>query len=145
MSLDRVEAEITRLRMELAELETTRAVLLRLGAPDAPAPAQTTTVRHDCEGLKILDCCKLILDERGEEGAHFYDVADEALRRGYCGYRDSSQDSIRRSFFDCLRRNRDDFRLLGNGIYRLAQTASEEIEEMAAGIASSAGHRPVEN
>jgi hypothetical protein len=65
---------------------------------------------------------------------HYYDVADAAIRRGYSSNRDSSLDSMRRSFLDTLRRNDEEFTLLGRGHYKLTRAPTEELEEMAASL-----------
>jgi hypothetical protein len=133
--ISNLDAEIDRLRSELAEMVTARKVYLRLrGIPAGetagatanqtevatqPEPARegglptASTRTQDIKGKTIREASRIILGESTRAGTaemHYRDVARIAFERGYESPRsDSNEMKTTRSFFDTMRRCEDEF------------------------------------
>lgn len=144
--LTKIDAEIARVKGELAELEAARKIILRYGespngtaesfspitpgsVPSPPSREQTLTPRlgekQDLTGNTALGCAIAILRERGNKATHAREIALEAFARGYRGHNLKGSEEVLKaraiqSFWALLKRS-DRFEKVGKGFYRIKE------------------------
>ena len=130
--LDAFRASVERLLDALQGLPSDMADVARellakeIGlSPTSPMSATTggTDVQEqqDMVGKPALECVRIILREHNNKPLHFAAIAKEAMRRGYKGRSQGSQEEIEsrtaNSFWAAMSRS-DDLESVGKGLYR---------------------------
>ena len=96
-------------------------------APLIPVAAPAVLSATGYKRKRIWEAAQLILAEWPDHTGHFEEVADEAVKRGFKGRKNSTdQKIIRQSFWSIMRRYSDMFEFIGAGRFRLKESDKQE-------------------
>jgi hypothetical protein len=129
--LERIDARLAEIEAEAEELKVAARVLRRLHGSNGkpvrqrrmPSESMPSISGADFSEMTIAQAATTLLKEYGGKGVHFREIAASALARGYKGRKDSSVKSITQSFWATMKRQPDVFEKLGEGMYRLKESA----------------------
>ena len=125
--LGRIQARIDSLRGEISELEIAARVLRGLRSGGSNGVSRAARVRRSVRRPQpsstgkptIADFARDVLKSGGNEGMHFRQVADQAVKLGFRGRRGSQPKTIQQSFWATMKRSPDIFEALGGGKFKL--------------------------
>jgi hypothetical protein len=118
--LGRIQNRIEQLRAELRELDIAAKVLhgLRAGSNGTTRTKLRVERKAKSKG-KIIDFAQDVLRGAGEQGMHFREVADAAVKLGFKGRKGSQLKTIQQSFWATMKRSPDVFDAIGSGKFKL--------------------------